>query len=63
MAIPANQGDIEVEWNAADLEGRLSAKDITAWKEEVANYVHSYIPQGNSGSKIRKVDGEVRCKS
>jgi len=43
MAIVANQGDIEVEWNAGDIEGRLSAKDIAAWKDEVANYVRSYI--------------------
>ena len=43
MAIAANQDDIEVEWNAADLEGRSSVKDIAAWKEEVANYVRSYI--------------------
>ena len=71
MAIAANQGDIEVEWNAADLEGRLSAKDITAGKEEVANYVRSYIfprkqwvkdDEIDWGSEIQKVICKMTLK-
>jgi hypothetical protein len=33
----------EVEVLAADIEGKLAAKDIVAWKEAVASYVHSSI--------------------
>ena len=33
----------EVDMLAADIEGKLTAKDIVAWKEAVASYVRSAI--------------------
>ena len=45
MAVATNQEtDVEeVEALAADIVGKLTAKDIEAWKETVASYVRSYI--------------------
>ena len=34
---------MEIAALAADLEGKLTAKNIVAWKEAVAGYVHSSI--------------------
>ena len=38
-----NEAVEEVEVMTADLEGRLTEKDIVAWKEAVASYVRAYI--------------------
>ena len=44
MAVTAaNEAVEEVQAMTADLEGRLTVKDIVAWKEAVASYVRSYI--------------------
>ena len=50
----------EVDMLAADIEGKLTAKDIVAWKEAVASYVHSSIfPRG---SRIMRLSGGVGYK-
>ena len=44
MAVTAiDEAVEEVQAMTADLEGRLTAKDIVAWKEAVASYVHSFL--------------------
>ena len=48
MAVPAGtqmtqEAADEVDMLAADIEGKLTAKDIVAWKEAVASYVRSAI--------------------
>ena len=48
MAVPsattmAQEAAEEVDLLAADIEGKLTAKDIVAWKEAVASYVRSSI--------------------
>jgi hypothetical protein len=48
MAVPAGtqmmqEAAEEVDMLAADIEGKLTPKDIVAWKEAVASYVRSSI--------------------
>ena len=60
MAVTANNVAVEeVEAMTTDLEGRLTEKDIVAWKEAVASYVRSYIFPGNNGPRMRIFVGGV----
>ena len=67
MAVPAGtqvtqEAADEVDMLAADIEGRLTAKDIVAWKEAEATYVRSAIFPRKQWVKDNKIEWGSRIQ-